>query len=312
MDSLRNHLCFIIYVLYQLQSTISDQHENFLLDYCKSNGPVLVLCLLIISLIGWNTKHDRNALEQYGFERFSTGLDLSSKRTMQEMHPTCMVCFDERQFSYFDGPLSTLCQHANRTVCDSCLFKHVQERIQITFTDDIPCPEQDCNVIFDYHTVRNILSLDGDPNLIDRYDRYVFHRQLEQMEEFIWCANPRCHAGQLNEGERSDVVVECFNCHQKTCFRHKVQWHEGMTCEEYDLNNDPTYQSNRQWIMENSKKCPGCSYQIEKNRGCDHMTCIKCRHEFCWSCLADFQPIRQQGNHRHYVTCKHYVARQRR
>ena len=71
---------------------------------------------------------------------------------------------------------------------------------------------------------------------------------------------------------------------------------------------DPNYESSRRWIIENCKKCPNCLYHIEKNNGCDHMTCIKCRHEFCWSCLADFQPIRKDGNHRHNSTCKHYVA----
>ena len=296
-----------LFVLHRLQPTITDEHQSFL-DYCKLNGPVLILCLLIISLIGWDTKCDRNTLKQYGFEHFSTGLALRSKRKMEEMHPTCVVCFDETKFNYLDGQLSTQCQHVSRTVCDGCLFQHVQQRIQITFTDDIPCPEQNCNVIFDYHTVRNILLLGGDPHLIDRYDRYVVHRQLEQMEEFIWCANPRCHAGQLHDGGRSNPVVTCHNCHQKTCFQHKIQWHEGMNCEEYNLSNDPTQEASRQWVMQNSKKCPQCPYQIEKNQGCDHMTCIKCRHEFCWSCLADFQPIRQYGSSRHHTTCKHYVV----
>ncbi|KAL4745677.1 hypothetical protein BDW72DRAFT_186260 [Aspergillus terricola var. indicus] len=39
-------------------------------------------------------------------------------------------------------------------------------------------------------------------------------------------------------------------------------------------------------VEETTKRCPGCQWPIEKNDGCDHMTCIKCRAEFCWICLG--------------------------
>lgn len=31
-------------------------------------------------------------------------------------------------------------------------------------------------------------------------------------------------------------------------------------------------------------QCPKCHIPIEKNDGCNHMTCIKCNHRWCWSC----------------------------
>ena len=39
------------------------------------------------------------------------------------------------------------------------------------------------------------------------------------------------------------------------------------------------------WIKEHTKKCPNCGIVIEKNKGCNHMTCYKCGYEFCWYCL---------------------------
>ncbi|UJR32731.1 hypothetical protein I4U23_020190 [Adineta vaga] len=63
-----------------------------------------------------------------------------------------------------------------------------------------------------------------------------------------------------------------------------------------------------EWITQNTKECPKCHFRIEKNDGCDHMTCIKCHYEFCWSCRADFDLIRKNGNHRHDSNCKHYAA----
>ncbi|KAL4806762.1 hypothetical protein BDV18DRAFT_138163 [Aspergillus unguis] len=44
-----------------------------------------------------------------------------------------------------------------------------------------------------------------------------------------------------------------------------------------------------QKVEQTTKRCPGCQWPIEKNDGCDHMTCIKCRREFCWICLGDWQ-----------------------
>ena len=167
----------------------------------------------------------------------------------------------------------------------------LKQLCQITFTDDIHCPELECGVNLEYDTVRSILSLTGDDKLVERYDKYVLHRQLEQMDEFIWCSNPLCNIGQLSVGGALNNIVTCNNCHQKTCFIHKVQWHSSLTCEQYDMTIDPHDESSRKWIVENSKKCPNRPYQIEKNYGCDHMTCIKCRHQFCSSCLVDFQPI---------------------
>ncbi|KAF4621447.1 hypothetical protein D9613_000058 [Agrocybe pediades] len=40
------------------------------------------------------------------------------------------------------------------------------------------------------------------------------------------------------------------------------------------------------WIKSNTKECTNCQSTIEKNGGCNHMTCKKCKHEFCWVCMG--------------------------
>jgi ariadne-1 len=48
---------------------------------------------------------------------------------------------------------------------------------------------------------------------------------------------------------------------------------------------------NIDWMNINTKSCPNsnCKKKIEKNQGCNHMTCNKnaggCGYEFCWICL---------------------------
>src|SRR5690348_2365825 len=41
------------------------------------------------------------------------------------------------------------------------------------------------------------------------------------------------------------------------------------------------------WISSNTKDCPKCNKPIEKNGGCNHMSC-PCGHHFCWVCSGDF------------------------
>eukprot|EP00415_Alexandrium_ostenfeldii_P003986 UN3986 len=60
----------------------------------------------------------------------------------------------------------------------------------------------------------------------------------------------------------------------------------------------------------NLKRCPRCRAPVEKldDESCDHMTCLQCRHEFCWSCMADRVAIYAHGNHFHRPRCRFFAA----
>ena len=47
-------------------------------------------------------------------------------------------------------------------------------------------------------------------------------------------------------------------------------------------------QENVQWILAKTKQCPKCKVAIEKNQGCNHMSCTKCNHQFCWLCKQEW------------------------
>jgi ariadne-1 len=41
------------------------------------------------------------------------------------------------------------------------------------------------------------------------------------------------------------------------------------------------------------KQCPACGTMVEKNAGCQHMTCPPpCGHEFCWVCTGPWPRCR--------------------
>ncbi len=43
------------------------------------------------------------------------------------------------------------------------------------------------------------------------------------------------------------------------------------------------------WKEVNSKKCPKCAADIQKDSGCMKMTCTCCDHKFCWLCLKEWE-----------------------
>ena len=85
--------------------------------------------------------------------------------------------------------------------------------------------------------------------------------------------------------------------------------HSDVTCKEYDEKLKKEAKDEHQsehWKEKHTKKCPQCGASIQKNDGCDHMTCGNCKYEFCWLCLADYKKIRRLGNLQHKSTCKYY------
>ena len=66
------------------------------------------------------------------------------------------------------------------------------------------------------------------------------------------------------------------------------------TCELLAKWNQKAFDDTEtfKWLSANTKQCPKCHVNIEKNKGCNHMVCKNraCNHEFCWLCLGDWLP----------------------
>ncbi|KAL7941676.1 hypothetical protein V8C42DRAFT_334447 [Trichoderma barbatum] len=64
----------------------------------------------------------------------------------------------------------------------------------------------------------------------------------------------------------------------------------------------------RETVGKTTKPCPGCGWAIEKNDGCSHMTCVKCKHQFCYECGADHRQILENDNTVHSENCKFHPS----
>jgi ariadne-1 len=89
--------------------------------------------------------------------------------------------------------------------------------------------------------------------------------------------------------------VECSKCKYRFCWACKNESHFPSSCNSAGqwLTKCSSEAENIQWILaKTNKRCPKCKVHIEKNQGCNHMTCRKhaggCGYEFCWLCKGDW------------------------
>lgn len=108
----------------------------------------------------------------------------------------------------------------------------------------------------------------------------------------IPCTEPGCtyvFKVDVKAAEEKHIHTgQCEGCESSSCFKCNGVGHQPVTCEEMKLWMDKEKDDGEtaNWMIINTKPCPGCTNPIEKNGGCNHMTCNKCRHEFCWVCMG--------------------------
>ena len=103
-----------------------------------------------------------------------------------------------------------------------------------------------------------------------------------------------CLTPTSKHGARRPLDVHCA-CGETYCFTCQDEAHRPVDCatvKAWNVKNSAE-RENLTWIMANTKSCPKCQAHIEKNHGCMHMTCSRCRHEFCWLCMT---PWSQHGD----------------
>ena len=103
---------------------------------------------------------------------------------------------------------------------------------------------------------------------------------LKNEPRYRKCLRTTCAVGQIHEAGDDEPLMTCMGCGFRMCFIHARSWHEGQTCSQYEASERHQMENNSsaQLIERLSKRCPGrgCNAPIEKNEGCDHMTCKTC------------------------------------
>ena len=158
-----------------------------------------------------------------------------------------------------------------------------------------------------------------------RYDKHSLEACLEG-GEFRRCRHEGCQSGQQCFPDEDSFMI-CRECHGLTCISCDVVWHPNESCAKVrtrrNASRNAEEQASQVWLETKAKRCPTCEIPCEKRSGCNHMTCKlifrdskgvscylanflkgpRCRYEYCWLCLADYDTIRHGGNAHHRDTC---------
>ena len=118
--------------------------------------------------------------------------------------------------------------------------------------------------------------------------RWHIKQCTDNNKNMKWCPNKTCNKIIEKNSYAISNSITC-ECETSFCFNCLQEDHNPSTCSQVEkwLEKEVNDGENVTWLKANTKNCPKCVSAIEKNQGCNQMTCGKCGHHFCWLCLGD-------------------------
>jgi len=198
-----------------------------------------------------------------------------------EMKHKCPACEEEYDL---DRIIELTCGHF---YCFECYREYLKIKITEGNAERITCPRFNCKYILGQTFVSAII--DGD--LYRQYIYYIAKGFAENNPAVKWCPAPHCELALINP--KREFMVMCY-CGAVWCFVCGSEFHWPATCEELKWWNEPhnldddarNDNASLDWFLKHTQMCPKCHTSIEKNGGCNHMSCTKCQFDFCWICLS--------------------------
>ena len=179
--------------------------------------------------------------------------------------------------------------------CSDCFKEHLKEKLndQLTLLGT-KCPMKFCNFQVPSEIFKKLFKNDKDE--LNIYNKCLIRNFTESNADIKLCPNPNCDKIIKLPGHGM-IDIKC-PCGTIFCFKCLRESHRPCDCFMIEIwetkakkDNDA---ENLKWLIANTKQCPNCHKYIEKNQGCNHMTCRReaggCGYEFCWICLGEWAP----------------------
>ncbi|XP_041867343.1 ankyrin repeat and IBR domain-containing protein 1-like isoform X2 [Melanotaenia boesemani] len=235
---------------------------------------------------------------------------------------TCGICLCS--ISVFEDPVDMSCGHE---FCRSCWEGFLNVKIQEGDAHNIFCPAYECYQLVPVHVIESVVSKEMD----QRYLQFDIKAFVENNPAIRWCPAARCErAVRLTRPGPGDndphnfpllpsPAVDCGKGHL-FCWECLGEAHEPCDCQmwrnwlqkvtemkpEELAGVSEAYEdaANCLWLLTNSKPCANCKSPIQKNEGCNHMQCAKCKYDFCWICLEEWK--KHSSSTGGYYRCTRY------
>lgn len=218
----------------------------------------------------------------------------------------CPICAESYPSSKFpqSHTITDGCIHTDKA-CLDCLDYSIQMTCERGALHELACPI--CPSKLSHGDVKAYAT----KKTFERYD--YLKKRSEMPNKFVMCLGPRCGCGQEHDEGLKLPLMVCNKCNFKTCVRHKLPWHEGMTCEEFDLSDEQLErleeeEATAKLLAGQTMICPKCSQGVHKSDGCDHMRC-QCGEEWCYVCGCNWENIIRLGEVAHAPTCSYHPNR---
>ena len=281
---------------------------------------------LVVSANKWNVKG-----------AFPSELQLCSKLTEKRHKNTnaydedideyitfCPICFEEIDVHGSKSLTATALNTCRHWFCDVCWRTHLLNSIN-SGSLRIRCPEFKCENIVDIITMASLINIRD----IQHLHQHNITMDVQESHNKKWCPYPGCGRVLVTSATTSDITTVptsmtcgcgtslCFNCMQtahwpasceqtkaykETIVRQK-DYIELMYHDEYFITEVIPF------VKVKGKSCPRCSRFIEKDGGCQYMSC-PCGVSFCWICLQEWNNHTTEGCKKsvNYNNVKHFFS----
>lgn len=191
----------------------------------------------------------------------------------------------------------SLCGHV---YCSDCLRHQVRSTMT---THDFPlrCGSVNCGRTILYQDIVQVCK-DSKVEEVRVLQASLQGFLRDNMPHVHPCITPDCqmvYHTNMSKMEGKSTSVKCPLCKVTICTSCHTTFHEGLSCSVYKALAGVESKV-RNWMHEDEetrKLCPNCLTGIEKDGGCDHVTCTACKAEICWLCLQFFFDTQKLSYH---------------
>ncbi|RXM99585.1 Ankyrin repeat and IBR domain-containing protein 1 [Acipenser ruthenus] len=236
--------------------------------------------------------------------------------------PMCGICMCN--ITVFEDPVDMACGHE---FCRACWEGFLNLKIQEGEAHNIFCPAYDCFQLVPVDVIESVVSREMDK----RYLQFDIKAFVENNPAIRWCPTAGCEravrltrpgiagSDSLSFPLLRAPAVDCGKSHL-FCWECLGEAHEPCDCQTWKMwlqkvsemkpeelvgvNEAYEDAANCLWLLTNSKPCANCKSPIQKNEGCNHMQCAKCKYDFCWICLEEWK--KHSSSTGGYYRCTRY------
>ncbi|CAF3679555.1 unnamed protein product [Adineta steineri] len=276
-----------------------DQYIELMMKYVDEVKDILQLPSSIIKLLlhyfKWNNQRLLEQFYEMNNEEFFQQAKIinpfSLKISPEELTNLCSICCSDDEKDMFH-------LECNHTFCNDCWKTYITNQIlHEGHSQTIVCPYSECDILVDDETILKFLN--DNEFAKNMYTKMILNSYVDNNPRVRWCPGKDCNhiinATSLTSSYNYAQLITCNNCQTIFCFQCTQPWHDPIKCIlliEWNkkLIGDTL---NVLWLKTNTQACPKCKVHIEKNGGCNHMSCKHCQYEFCWLCFNDWSKHRE-------------------